>query len=115
MVVNKIFNEAGVPDQTQIDGEGALACPEAQEWFHRLRTHCVKVEAGQHLHNGKIEVCHHIWKGMTTAMLDRAGMHVEWWYFDIKHAVLITNMVLLEAFEEGSAKATGKEVRITAW
>jgi hypothetical protein len=30
MGVNKIFNETGVPDETQIDGEGALACPEAQ-------------------------------------------------------------------------------------
>jgi hypothetical protein len=41
-------------------------------------------------------------------MLDRAGMHVGWWYFAIRHAVLITNMVLLEAVEEASAKATGK-------
>ena len=30
MGVNKIFNETGVPDETQIDGEGALTCPEAQ-------------------------------------------------------------------------------------
>ena len=28
MGVKKIFNETGVPDKTQIDGEGALACPE---------------------------------------------------------------------------------------
>jgi hypothetical protein len=46
MGVNKIFNKAGMPDETQIDGEGALACQEAQEWFCRLRTHCVKIEAG---------------------------------------------------------------------
>ena len=115
MGVNKIFNETGVPDETQIDGEGALACPEAQEWFDGLRTHCVKVEAGQHFRNGKIEVRHRVWKGMTRAMLDRAGMHIGWWYFAIRHAVLITNLVLLEAVEEGSAKATGKEVRTTVW
>jgi hypothetical protein len=40
-------------------------------------------------------------------MLDRAGMHIGWWYFAIRHAVLITNLVLLEAVEEGRVKATG--------
>ena len=62
----------------------------------------VKIEAGQHFRHGKIEVRHRIWKGMSRAMLDRAGM-------------LITNLVLLEAVEEGSAKATGKEERTTVW
>ena len=52
---------------------------------------------------------------MSRAMLDRAGMHIGWWYFAIRHAVLITNLVLLEAVEEGSAKATGKEERTTVW
>jgi hypothetical protein len=52
---------------------------------------------------------------MTRAMLDRAGMHVGWWYFAIRHAVLITNLILLEAVEGGSPKATGKEVRIAVW
>ena len=62
MGVNKIFNKTGVPDETQIDGEGALACQDAQELFDGLRTHCVKIEAGQHSCNGKIEVRHRIWK-----------------------------------------------------
>jgi hypothetical protein len=31
------------------------------------------------------------------------------------HAVLITSLVLLEAVEEGSAKATGKDERTTVW
>jgi hypothetical protein len=35
-------------------------------------------KAGQHFRNGKIEVWHRIWKGMTRAMIDRAGMHVGW-------------------------------------
>ena len=30
MGVNKIYNETGVPDETQIDGEGALVCPVTQ-------------------------------------------------------------------------------------
>ena len=76
MGVNKSFNETGVPDETQIDGEGALACQEAQEWFDGLRTHCFKIEAGQHFRNGKIEVRHRIWKGMTRAMLDRVSVKV---------------------------------------
>ena len=38
MGVNTIFNEAGVPDETQMDGEGALTCPEAQEWFDEVKT-----------------------------------------------------------------------------
>jgi hypothetical protein len=108
-------NETGVPDETQIDGKGAPACPEAQEWFDGLRPRCVKVVAGQHFRNGKIVVRHRIWKGMTRAMLDRAGMHIGCWYFAIRHAVLITNLVLLEAVEQDSAKATGKEVRTTVW
>jgi hypothetical protein len=33
-----------------------------QEWFDGLRTHCVKIEAGKHFRNGKIEVRHCIWK-----------------------------------------------------
>jgi hypothetical protein len=81
MGVNKIFNETGVPDETQIDGEEALACPEAQEWFDGVKTHCVKIEAGQHFRHGKIEVGHRIWKGMARAMLERAGMHIAWWFF----------------------------------
>jgi hypothetical protein len=109
MGVNKIFNETGVPDETQIDGEGALAGPEAQEWFDGVKTPCVKIEAGQYFRHGKIEVRHRIWKGMSRAMLDRAGMHSGWWHFAIRHAVLITNLVLLKAVEESSAKATGKE------
>ena len=28
-------------DETQIDGEGVLACREAQEWFDGVKTHCV--------------------------------------------------------------------------
>ena len=115
MDVSKIFNETGVSDETQIDGEDALVCPEEQEWFDGLRTHCVKVEVGQHFRNGKIEVRHRIWNGMTRTMLDQAGMHVGWWYFAIRHAVLITNLVLLEVVEEGSAKTTGTEVRTTVW
>ena len=81
------------PDETQLDGEGAQACPEAQEWFDGLRIHCVKIEAGQHFRNGKIDVRHHICKGMTRAMLDRAGMHIGWWYCAIRHAVLVKNLV----------------------
>jgi hypothetical protein len=115
MGVNKIFNETGGSDETQIDEEGSLACPEAQEWFDGLRTHCVKVEVGQHFRNGKIEVRHRIWNGMTRGMFDRARMHVGWWYFFIRNTVLITNLVLLEAVEEGSPKATGKEARTTVW
>jgi hypothetical protein len=67
-------------DETQIEGEDTLTSPEVQEWLHELRTHCVKVEAGQHFLNGKNEMWYDIWKGMTRAMLDRAGMHVGWWY-----------------------------------
>jgi hypothetical protein len=80
-----------------------------------LKTNRVKIEAGQHFRSGKIELRHRIWKGMTRAMLDRAGMNIGWWYFAIRHAVLITNSVLLEAVEEGSAKATGKEELTTVW
>jgi hypothetical protein len=29
MGVNKIFNKTGAPDETQIDGEGALTCATA--------------------------------------------------------------------------------------
>ena len=43
MGVNKIFKGTGVPDETQIDGEGALASPETQEWFDGVKTHCVKM------------------------------------------------------------------------
>ncbi len=91
MGVNKIFVETGVPDETQIDGEGALACPEAQEWLDGMKTHCVKIEAGQHFRHGKIKVRHRIWKGISRAMLDRAGIHIGWWYFAIRHAVLLTS------------------------
>ena len=72
-----------------------------------MKTHCVKIEAGQHFRHGKIEVRHRIWKGMSRAM------HIGWWYFAIRHAVRLTNLVLLEAVEESSAKASGKEERTT--
>jgi hypothetical protein len=48
-------------------------------------------------------------------MLDWSGMHIGWWYFAKRHAVLITNLVLIEAVEESSAEATGKEARTTVW
>ena len=115
MDVNKIFNEMGLPDETQIDSEGALTCQEVPEWIDGLRTQCVKIEVRKHLRNGKIKLCHRVWKGMTRAMLDRAGIHIGWWYFARSHAVLITILVLLEAVEEGSANATGKEARTTVW
>ena len=43
-----------------MDGEGVLVCPEAQEWFDGVKTHCVKIEAEQHFRHGKIEVRHRI-------------------------------------------------------
>jgi hypothetical protein len=55
---------------------------------------------------------------MTRSMLDQAGMHVGWWYFAIRHTVPITNLVLLEAVEEGSlsvAKRGAEEEVRSMW
>ena len=43
-LMGQIFNETGVPDETQIDGEEALTCPEAQECSDGVKTHCVQID-----------------------------------------------------------------------
>jgi len=115
MGLAKIFNESGVPHTVQIDGEGALANDVAGDWFASKQIHVVKTEAGQHFRNGHVECRHRVWKGMARAMIDRAGFSIEWWYLVLKHAVLITNLILLESVEPESPKAKGVERRRSVW
>jgi hypothetical protein len=115
MGLAKIFNESGTPHTVQIDGEGALANEVAADWFASRQVHVVKTEAGQHFRNGHVECRHRIWKGMARAMIDRAGFSIDWWFLVLKHAVLITNLILLESVEPESNKAKGVERRRSVW
>ncbi len=54
----------------------------------------VKIHPGHHFRQGKIEVWHRIWKGMSKATLDLVGIHIGWWYFTISHDVLVTHLVI---------------------
>jgi len=115
MGLAKIFAESGTPRIVQIDGEGALANDVAADWFASKQIHVVQTEAGQHFRNGHVECRHRIWKSMARPMIERAGFSIDWWFLAIKHAVLITNLILLESVEPESNKAKGIERRRSAW
>ena len=99
----------------QIGGEGALTNEVTADWFASKQIHVVKTEAGQHFRNGHVECRHRIWKGMSRAMIDRAGFSIEWWYMVLKHVVLITNLILLESVEPDTVKSKGTERRRSVW
>jgi hypothetical protein len=115
MGLTKIFNESGTPHTVQIDGEGALANEVVTDWFVSRQVHVVKTEAGEHFRNGHVECPHRIWKGMARAMIDRTGFSIDWWFLVLKHAVLITNIILLESVEPDSSKVKGIERRRSVW
>jgi hypothetical protein len=115
MGLAKIFNESGTPHTVQIDGEGALVNEVAVDWFPSRQVHVVKTEAGQYFRNGHVEYRHRIWKGMVRTMIERAGFTIDWWFLVLKHAVLITNLILLESVEPESNKAKGVERRRSVW
>jgi hypothetical protein len=71
------------------------------DFFASRGIHVIKAEAYAHYRNGKIERRHQTWKGMCRAMLNRAGMSIAFWWFAIRQAVLITNLILLETPTEG--------------
>ena len=48
-------------------------------------------------------------------LIDRAGFNIDWWFLVLKHAVLITNIILLESVEPDSSKAKGIERRRSVW
>jgi hypothetical protein len=99
----------------QIDGEVALANDVAADWFASKQIHVVQTEAGQHFRNGHVEFRHRIWKSMSRPMIERTGFSIDWWFLAIKHAVLITNLILLESVEPESNKAKGIERRRSVW
>ena len=96
LVLAQIFAESGNPRTVQIDGEGGLANDVAADFFASRGIHVVKSEAYAHFRNGKIERRHQTWKGMARAMLNRAGMSISFWWFAMRQAVLISNLILLE-------------------
>ena len=113
MGLAKIFNESNTTYTVQFDGEGTLT--NAANWFASKQIHVVKTEAGQHFRNAHVEYRHRIWKGMTRVMIDRTGFSIDWWYLVVKHAVLITNLILLESVEPDTAKVNGIERRRSVW
>ena len=91
----------------QVDGEGNLNSKIAEDYFAGRNIKLITTEAHAHFRNGKIEVRHKLWKGMARAMMSGAGMHIGWWHHAVRHAVLITNLMLLtnSLTDNGSLKS----------
>ena len=69
-----------------------------------LAASAVKVAVSEpycHFRNGKIEARHKTWKSLARAMLNGSGLDVSYWYYAIRHAVLISNIALLGTNEKG--------------
>ena len=97
------------PKEIQIDGEGALNCPVARNFFTSQRTKWSLVEASHHYRNGKVERKHDTLKSTARAMIERSGLHLCFWYFAIQHAALVTNLILPARGE------LGEEMPMTIW
>ena len=95
----------------QVDGEGNLNSKIAEDYFAGRNIKLVTTETYAHFRNGKIEIRHKLWKGMARPMMSRAGVHVGWWHHAVRHAVLITNLMLLTT----SSKEDGSLVSMTVW
>ena len=97
------------PAEIQIDGEGALNCATARNYFTSQQTKYSLVEASHHYRNGKVERKHDTLKSMARALIERSGLHLCFWYFAIQHAALVTNLVL------PARDNAGEELPITIW
>ena len=95
----------------QVDGEGNLNSKIAEDYFAGRNIKLITTEAYAHFRNGKIEIRHKLWKGMARAMMSRAGVHIGWWHHAVRHAVLITNIMLLTTSVEGE----GDLKSMTVW
>ena len=110
LALAQIFAECGNPKEVQIDGEGGLSNDIASDFFAVRGIHVIKTEAYAHFRNGKIERRHQTWKGMCRAMLNRAGMSIAFWWFAMRQAVLISNLILLETQLDGSEPESRRSI-----
>ena len=95
----KTYDDAGgAPVVTQIDGGGAMNSKTADKFYAARNTK--KVVTVHHWQHGKCERKHMI-KSMARAMMSAAGAPTSFWYLAVRHAVLISNVILPARDEHG--------------
>ena len=108
----KIFaNLGGVPAEIQIDGESTLNTKAAKTWMSgRGSGRYSKVtvtEAYHHYRNGRIERRWDTWKSHARCLLGEARLSIRWWWYALKYAVTVSNMLDLTTDDNG--------VEMTVW
>ena len=120
----KIISHFGeFPGDIQIDGEGSLNTEQAVNWLtgkgHSRTSKVTITEAYNPFRNAKIERKWDTLKKMSRCMLSKAGMSSKYWYFAMKMAAVINNIVMLVRDENGeivkSTDTAGRQKTMTAY
>ena len=96
----------GVPEEIQIDGEGTLNTEPAKAWMSGRGTgrysKVTLTEAYHHFRNGRIERRWDTWKSHARCMLGQAGLSIRWWWYALKFAVNVSNIIDITTDDAGT-------------
>ena len=98
LAISKVLsNLGGFPPELQVDAAGELDNPDVSAWLTgkgpNQASRVTVIPPGHHWANGRIERLIQLWKGMVRAMLWEAGLPTIWWFFALKMATVIGNIV----------------------
>ena len=96
----KTYADAGgAPKVTQVDGGGAMTSKTADKFYAARNTK--KLVTVHHWQHGKCERRHMV-QCMARAMMSAAGAPTSFWYLAVRHAVLVSNVILPARDEKGN-------------
>ena len=94
--VGRMFDElGGAPEYVVVDAAGELSSDIARKFFVNRQTARVMAPGGKHYKLGRTERRHATITSMARSSLAHACAPLEFWYYCIRHMMLIANLILL--------------------